>query len=1298
MRLRAPSPRSRSADRSGVALIVTIIMISVITFLTVAFLALSGREKGSVKTATNQATARLAADQALERAKVEMLAGIMATRNFAAFDLSIATNYINYDGFDPSAVDGRTNVNYNITRAGGVLSFNERMQNLGNLLIDPRPPVFVTNRVSGGTDFRYYLDLNRNGRHDLTGIWPELSNLGTPIVNPTNASLTNLVWTVGDPEWIGILERPNLPHSGSNRFTARYTFLTVPEGKTLDINFMHNNAKDLSLPNGFLRSQGFGTWDLNLAAFLADLNTNIWNSTVYSFYGYPVTGAGVPNVGLGGTGAAFDDAYSIWQWRRGGVPQQSIQSLFGVPGSLAFRTDLGDGYSGGAILIDPKGYNTDPDSDPVDRTAQPWPGADLPNRYFSIQDLFDPTKTSTAFVNRMNDAGNNLSTYDSSTYYRLLAQLGTASAPEDSSKINLNYVNIAPLTPTNFVRWNDTTYNFVANYGVPAPILFFTNAVDRLLRAYSEEWIATDYDVYTNIFRMTQTFGVTNIPVIISNQWVYSPAVHRALQLVANIWETKNNTDPYPVVFRPTFRYEPGTNVYISGFVAVSNIADLNTSVLNRPAIDLLSTNDIATALPADGNILVYGAPPVLGARKGLPNFNEYASELLFSLTRKIQVVKAGTTITQTNQIFALEALMPSGFEFWNSYATNFTVPVSIYFTNIATMTLTNDTGLVTNRTLVVGNRIDSSNWRAARMLNSMDKKSFITNVTTLAFFPPSLYTQADRTQLVSTNPPSTPWDVSQQLIMPRWGITFSNRVQATIVDASGRIIDYVSLGNLVYRTNITDIIADSAALTDAAFSDAGGTPPGFKQLWATNLLAGAPPGGLLSGRLGVIQQLNISMGAVPAQGQWASYGKFTPNAPALEATKFKYFMLTAVTNGAVIAPFTPSFQFRVPLSWQANDPLVHYLSGDLFDTEKSGIIELIKPEEVTINRTPANIGALNTRYNPWPIGDKATGQNKYTTDVKDPLVRSSDEWQFPTNVLPTIGWIGRIHRGTPWQTVYLKASDMGWTTPASGLRGADTGWTADLKDAGPAKRWSTWSGNRNIEESFYYRPAMDRLLFDVFTVALNDNSTRGRLNINQTNLAAWSAVFSGVVTLTNRSTTGPVYGPWVIDPAGVYNPLNEPTLPPLVKLVNGINQLRTNSLYFPTRSFTKLGDILGVPQLTDASPFLNRSTDAIKRSTLTDAAVEWLPQQVLPLLHLDKSPRFSVYAYGQSLQPAPDSIQVSLGGLCTNYAITAETALRAVVRVEGSSDPSKTNSFLPLSRRYPPRVVVESFNYLPPD
>ena len=43
----------------------------------------------------------------------------------------------------------------------------------------------------------------------------------------------------------------------------------------------------------------------------------------------------------------------------------------------------------------------------------------------------------------------------------------------------------------------------------------------------------------------------------------------------------------------------------------------------------------------------------------------------------------------------------------------------------------------------------------------------------------------------------------------------------------------------------------------------------------------------------------------------------------------------------------------------------------------------------------------------------------------KDPLVRVSDNWDFPANKFPTVGWLGRVHRGTPWQTIYLKASDV---------------------------------------------------------------------------------------------------------------------------------------------------------------------------------------------------------------------------------------------------------------------------------
>ena len=53
-------------------------------------------------------------------------------------------------------------------------SRNDFLQNLANLLYDPRPPVFiVTNALAyGSNEFRFYLDLNRNGRYDPNGLQP----------------------------------------------------------------------------------------------------------------------------------------------------------------------------------------------------------------------------------------------------------------------------------------------------------------------------------------------------------------------------------------------------------------------------------------------------------------------------------------------------------------------------------------------------------------------------------------------------------------------------------------------------------------------------------------------------------------------------------------------------------------------------------------------------------------------------------------------------------------------------------------------------------------------------------------------------------------------------------------------------------------------------------------------------------------------------------------------------------------------------------------------------------------------
>ena len=78
--------------------------------------------------------------------------------------------------------------------------------------------------------------------------------------------------------------------------------------------------------------------------------------------------------------------------------------------------------------------------------------------------------------------------------------------------------------------------------------------------------------------------------------------------------------------------------------------------------------------------------------------------------------------------------------------------------------------------------------------------------------------------------------------------------------------------------------------------------------------------------------------------------------------------------------------------------------------------------------------------------------RNPYNLALKDPLVYSSDYWNFPTGQPLNLNWLGQVHRGTPWQTIYLKATDI--LTTAGGLN-TWTNWTGDL-DAGGCRRNGT--------------------------------------------------------------------------------------------------------------------------------------------------------------------------------------------------------------------------------------------------
>ena len=229
----------------GIALIITLILLSVTLVMALAFLALARRERGSVTTSTDTTTARLAAETAVANAEAQIVANILNnSANAYNLHLLVSTNYINARGFTPGS-GNPTNVNYDFQNQAGLPPLTVDMwdQNISNLYFLPRAPVFVpTNLAASGYEFRFYLDLNQNGQFDTNGVVANLvpDSSGQAVPNGTTS------FQVGDPEWVGVLEHPDATHGPDNHFVSRYAFIAQPVGNTLDVNYIHNEAYNVA--------------------------------------------------------------------------------------------------------------------------------------------------------------------------------------------------------------------------------------------------------------------------------------------------------------------------------------------------------------------------------------------------------------------------------------------------------------------------------------------------------------------------------------------------------------------------------------------------------------------------------------------------------------------------------------------------------------------------------------------------------------------------------------------------------------------------------------------------------------------------------------------------------------------------------------------------------------------------------------------------------------------------------------------------------------------------------------------
>ena len=1281
--LRKPS---EFGDRNGVALVITLIMLSIITFMAVTFLVLSQRERSSVNGDTDQKTARNASDAALARVSTELLTHMLLHTNFQDFDLLVSTNYINSKGLfngTPSVLNP-TNVNYDYLVDGApITSAQDRNINIASLLFNPRPPVFVvTNAGAGLGEFRYYYDLNRNGRFDPNGTRPVVFNdptTGKPAWMSTNSQgqfvlvQTNYNgWVVsntfvGDPEWIGVLERPAELHSPDNRFIARYAYIVVPAGKTLDINYIHNQAATQALipgNDGYMRNQGVGTWEINLAAFLTDLNTNVWyGPRVLPAYNPPSPYDYERWVGQRNMGNSFQDALAILSYRYNNnySALASASQLF--PGGAApFVLDNIDEYSDGALMTNTG--NIDENLAP-DQVSRPWAGADNTNHFFSTQDIFSRLPASVRA--EISNVGTSNDSYNAYTFYRLLSQLGTDTTP-DQGKINVNFKNtdihgtIIPGMETNLIAWT--------------PLDFFTNAADAMFRQLDMHDFNGNLITVTNIpiYGDPAIFGTTNINY-------YTPAVHRILQLAANMYDATTNRffgngpTNYPSVFRPVFRSANG----VASIAGYREVTENNFNPLaNYFFVDAQNFVKLPQAL--NSKINIYGVPWIIGVKKGFPNFNEFSMDNDLTVSRNLQFTNSTgrtsgqTPVWTTNQLFGLSITNGFGFEGWNSYTNLYGRSLLLMVSNEMSITVTNEAGrqLFSATNLAFGTNMSLPNgWLGwTRKLSDF---SFVVPLALSRTYTNGIYLKNGT--FVPLNP--TTWGVT---FVPHLFMGLQLKVRYVLVDTSvNRVLDYVNLLSTQPAVDVTSLLNGGAN---------GQQNRSLDEQWDTNLLNGIP--------IGILNQISASEGGSAWQmTDWND----TPANIAYAQSNFRRYLNNYVTNNFQ-APYTPHKTIYQRISWQANDPLVHYTVPDLtstngFQANYNGVSTIAEPPLT-------NLTSLNFAYQPWggyhlPGGSpQQVDPLKFNYDwrVKDPSVEQSDNWDFPTNKLPSIGWLGRIHRGTPWQTIYMKPSNRS------------------------AQEWTDWgndnvlitNGNSVIVDGPLTHPTMDYRLFDLFTAAVNENASYGRLNVNQTNLAAWSAVLSGVNVLSN-TPVGSL--PMVINPAGYYDPSN-PT--PVAAIVQGINATRANTnsakgtvLVFPNGAFQHAGDVLATPQLSITSPFLDTQAENPQRqginslgaNGITDEMMERIPQQVMSLLTLNQNPRFVIYSFGQTLHPADHSLVIggTFNGLCTNYQITAESATRAVVHVEGTSDPFYVNGRVDsMGRSYPPRIVVEQFNVLGPD
>lgn len=672
------------------------------------------------------------------------------------------------------------------------------------------------------------------------------------------------------------------------------------------------------------------------------------------------------------------------------------------------------------------------------------------------------------------------------------------------------------------------------------PETFFTTIADRLLR---------------------QQLGLrlTEVQIAPTNQ--YDSAVHRIFQVTANIYDATTTNDS-PAVFRPLFNVT-SNGVFLAGFTNDSSVSTFPAWLESNP----------------------YGVPMVIAARKGIPNFNEFTVRTDVSVRRKLQVTRAapfpGSTLTGTNQMYLVSVSNYFGLESWNSASRRFFRAVDISISNYTTFTMKNELGVqatLTN-TQVTRTNVASSIWGGFNFFAPGSPNSFLVALQTNQVLLNNAVYNFTENHFADSD--TNTFGTESSYPLPDWKFAVSNRL-VYVMSEGDRILDCVLLSDSsegdLYRLLIT---------SPSPYNGLSGVPSSMHQVWNTNRI-----GATTGPTAGILAQMDISLGHIPFSiTEWRA---FSPAAFASENDKYaainsfrNFYGLVPLTSGPYLtnsslmmeAPFSPVARMIVQKTWRANDPLAHSHTADLavgINTNR----QYFMPFVPGTNIWPASIGRLNEEYSPWAGNPLSSSFPEFDNrTIKDPGVYGTDWWSFPSNAPLAIDWIGRIHRGTPWQSIYLKADgadEFEWWQSRGDLR------------AHPTNDWR-----------------MAALLAELF----NTNDVRTWTSINTTNLSVWTDTFSGLRTLTN-TTSEPIF--W--EPVLYETNIMDAASPQITNILAGIHRRRTS---MPGQYFPDVAAFLATPELSNESPWLNLDPEQ-QHLALTDVAYEILPSQLLARVRRD--------------------------------------------------------------------------------